>query len=255
MLLIASALKGYSIEATDGILGTVKDFLFDDRTWKLKWLVADTGSWLSENKVLVHPSSIQQTDHDRNAIAVDMTKAQVRGSLAIGKDEPVSMQMETHLYDYYGWDPYWGSSYFAAGAMASPLSIPPFFSSAAMAAPAAATAASDKGNPHLRSMAEVAGYTIHATDGVIGHVESFMIDDASWDIRYLVVDTVNWWPGKHVLMSPFAVRDITWIDRQVWLDVDRAKVRSSPNWDPLDFIDQNFEKDLHRHYGWAGYGF
>ena len=105
MLLIASALKGYSIEATDGILGTVKDFLFDDRTWMLKWLVADTGSWLSESKVLVHPSSIQQTDHDRNAIAVDMTKAQVRGSLAIGKDEPVSMQMETHLYDYYSWIP------------------------------------------------------------------------------------------------------------------------------------------------------
>ena len=139
--------------------------------------------------------------------------------------------------------------------MASPLSAPPFFSSAAMAGPPPAKTREDKGNPHLRSMAEVAGYTIHATDGVIGHVESFMIDDASWDIRYLVVDTVDWWSGKHVLMSPFAVRDITWIDQQVWLDVDRAKVRNSPNWDPLDFIDQNFEKELHRHYGWAGYGF
>ena len=255
MLLIASAMTGYSIEATDGILGTVKDFLFDDRTWMLKWLVVDTGNWLTERKVLLHPSSIQKTDHERNAIVVDLTKVQVHGSLPIGRDEPVSMQMETHLYDYYGWDPYWGNSYFAAGAIASPLSVPPFFSSAAMAAPAPANAVEDKGNPNLRSMSEVVGYTIHATDGVIGHVESFMIDDASWNIRYLVVDTVNWWPGKHVLMSPFAVRDVKWIDRQVWLDADRAKVRSSPNWDPLDFIDQNFEKDLHRHYGWAAYGF
>ena len=60
-------------------------------------------------------------------------------------------------------------------------------------------------DPHLRSIEAVTGYHIHASDGEIGHVEDFLIEDADWSIRYLVVDTKNWWPGKKVLISPRSV--------------------------------------------------
>ena len=110
------------------------------------------------------------------------------------------------------------------------------------------------GDPHLRSTAAVTGYHIHASDRQIGHVENLLIDDVTWGIRYLIIDTKNWWPGKHVLMSPYAVPEISWSKHQVRLDVSRELVKSSPPWSPLDLIDQAYEERLHRHYDWPGYG-
>ena len=117
MLEVGSALKGYAIEASDGRIGTVGDFLFDDRTWKVRWLVVDTGTWLTGRKVLVHPSAIGRADYERRELSVSLTKSQVKGSPDILQDQPVSQQMERRLYDYYGWDPYWGDNYFGMGSM------------------------------------------------------------------------------------------------------------------------------------------
>jgi hypothetical protein len=113
---------------------------------------------------------------------------------------------------------------------------------------------SDEGDPHLRSIAAVKGYHIHASDGSIGHVEDFVIDEVAWDIRYLVIDTANWWPGQHVLMSPLAVRDVSWKTSQIRLNVSRAKVMASPAWKPFDVIDPAFEERLRSHYYWPGLG-
>ncbi len=253
MLLVGSALKGYAIEASDGRIGTVGDFLFDDRTWKMRWLVVDTGGWLTGRKVLVHPSAITHVDYDRQELPVSLTKAQVEASPDILTDAPVSQQMETNLYDYYGWDPLWSGQYFDAGPMAGVVLPSPYFGGT-LREPGDFQLHSDDGDQHLRSIAAVKGYHIHATDGDIGHVENFLIDDASWGIRYLIVDTRNWWPGQHVLMSPYAVRDISWRDHEVRLDVSRDRVKASPAWDPLAIIDQLYEKRLHSHYGWPGYG-
>jgi hypothetical protein len=109
-------------------------------------------------------------------------------------------------------------------------------------------------DPHLRSMAEVSGYHIEASDGAIGHLENVLIDDLAWDVRYLVVDTRNWWFGQHVLISPFAVRDFDWADSKVHLNVSREQVKASPPWAPLDMIDRAYEQRLHAYYGWPGYG-
>jgi len=255
MQLVVSALKGYAIEASDGKIGTVGDFLFDDQTWKLRWLVVDTGGWLTGRKVLIHPSAIGHADYERQELPVALTKAQVEGSPDIRQDQPVSRQMESHLYDYYGWDPYWGSSYFGMGAIGLPLASPPYVGPSAARESGSEESHPDSGDPHLRSIAAVTSYHIHATDGEIGHVENFLVDDASWDVRYLIVDTRNWWPGKHVLVSPYAVREISWSERQVQLNVARGQVKASPPWNPIDMIDQAYEKRLHGHYGWPGYGF
>jgi hypothetical protein len=253
MLLAGSALKGYAIRAQDGRIGSVHDLLFDDSRWTIRWLVVDTGTWLPGRKVLLHPASVSRADHELREISVALTEAQVRGSPDISEDKPVSLQMQRGLYDYYGWDPMWGGGYFGAGAMASPMSARPFFGGTGMLGADHATALDDA-DPHLRSLAAVTGYHLQATDGEIGHVENMLVDDAAWDIRYLIADTRNWLAGKQVLIAPFAVVEIVWEDRIIRLNVSRTHIRSSPPWDPTTLIDDAYQAGLHHHYGWPGYG-
>ena len=128
MLQVISPLKGFAIEASDGRIGTVVDFLFDDASWKVRWLVIDCGTWLTGRKVLIHPSAISRQDLEQREFVVALTKAQVEGSPELVEDQPVSQQMENQLYTYYGWDPLWGGPNLSAipGAMASPLMAPPY---------------------------------------------------------------------------------------------------------------------------------
>ncbi|HZS93378.1 MAG TPA: PRC-barrel domain-containing protein [Chloroflexota bacterium] len=231
MLWNASAISGYAIEASDGRLGTVSDLLFEDVGWAIRWLVVDTGNWLSGRKVLLPLSALGQPDRALRQFPVKLTMQQVKDSPDIDTDQPVSRQLETHVYDYYGWNPYWGS-YMSGGAMAMPFAAPPLLSGARPR-----ETRPDEGDPHLRSIAAVTGYHIHAVDGEIGHVEDFLVDDAGWSIRFITVDTRNWWPGKKVLVSPRAVREIDWADRLIHLNVDRQKVKDGPPYDPAATVD------------------
>ena len=266
MLNAVSSLKGFDIQAKDGSLGTVSDFLFDDSTWKVRWMVVDTGRWLTGRKVLVHPSAVISAEYGARKLNVALTKAQVQDSPDILQDRPVSQQMQNDLYGYYGWDPLWGGGMYGGsmfggsmfgeemGAIASPLSSPAYFGNAALREAERGGSDLDEGDPHLRSIAEVTGYHVHATDGDIGHVQDFLIDNVSWGVRYLIVDTSNWWVGQHVLISPYAVKSVNWSERHVRLDVNRDRVKSSPSWNPSNVIDGEFERRLHNHYGWPGNG-
>jgi hypothetical protein len=253
MLEVISALRGFAIEASDGRIGTVGDFLFDDASWKVRWIVVDCGTWLKGRKVLIHPSAISYSALESEQFEVALTKAQVEGSPSLSEHQPVSKQMEGRLYDYYGWDPLWNGPYpeAMAGAISSPLT-PPYFGLQSRREPPAEIAEPPSEDAHLRGVAEVTGYHIRARDGEIGHVENFMIDSADWSLRYFIVDTSNWWFGKRVLISPGAVTSIDWPDREVALDVTRDQVKSSPPWDPLVAFDEVYKTHLHRHYGWPG---
>ena len=256
MLISGSSLKGLAVEAKDGKIGVVSDVLFDDRTWKTRWMVIDTGHWLTGRKVLVHPSAMAQPDFDRMEIAVHLTKQQVKDSPDIQRDEPVSRRMQDNLYGYYGADPLWGGGNYFGGAMGG------------MGWPLGATRShagddllyadvaplEDEGDPHLRSLAAVTGYHLEATDGPIGHIENFMVDTETWGIRYMAVDTRNWWPGQHVLVSPYAVKSINWFDREVVVDITQAQVKASPPWSPADLVEREYEERLHGYYNWPGYG-
>jgi uncharacterized protein YrrD len=267
MLNAVSSLKGFEIQAKDGLLGTVSDFLFDDSTWKVRWMVVDTGRWLTGRKVLIHPSAVISADYGDRELTVALTKAQVQDSPDILQDRPVSRQMQNDLYGYYGWDPLWGGGMFGGGgmyggsiygggmgAMASPVLAPAYFGESAVREAERGGTSSDDGDPHLRSIAEVTGYHVHATDGEIGHIQDILVDNVSWGIRYLVVDTSNWWFGQHVLVSPYAVKSVEWHDRHVRLDIARERVKSSPPWDPAEITDTEYEQRLHNHYDWPGYG-
>jgi hypothetical protein len=254
MLFAVSGLEGCPIEASDGRIGAVKDFLFDDRSWKIRWMVVDTGGWLPGRKVLVHPSAIaplaipskprlpMMSPGDSLEVSVNLTRRQIEASPEAREDDPVTKDMEALLYDYYGWDPGW------VGANSSENAI------VAEAAQNRAKGAENgpEGGPGLRSAASVSGYHVHASDGELGHVENLLADDANWDIRYLVIATRSWWPGKVVRLARFAVTDVDWVDREVKLNVTREQVKSAPAWDPLAMTNEVTEQQLRRHFGWPG---
>jgi uncharacterized protein YrrD len=252
MLYPGLAFKGFSIEATDGKIGTVSDFLFDDATWKLRWLVVDTGTWLQDRKVLLHPSVIDKADVPNGALLVTLTRDQVEKSPNIATDEPVSRQMEYNLYGYYGVDPMWGGGYYGSNAIATPLAGPPLVEPERAAALRGSQDLSGLGHAdkHLRSLAEVTGYNIHASDGEMGHVESFLIDEDGWDIRYLVANTRNWWFGRHVLLSPAAVTGIAWDLHRIDLNLTCYKIKGSPPWEAAGLMDRAYEQLLQAYYAW-----
>jgi hypothetical protein len=256
MLIAGSALTGCAIEANDGRIETVKTLLFDDTTWKIRWLVIDAGHWLTGRQVLVHPSAIGTANHRLQHLPVNLTKSQLEASPDIRQDKPVTMQMESHLYSYYGWDPYWGPDFYDADIAGFGMIDGYGMSDGGAHRRELDTSqrGSDAGDPHLRRLASVQGYHIHATDGSIGHVGNFLLDDATWTIRYMLVDTRNWWFGAHVLIAPYAVRSIDWNSGEIRLNVMRAQVKTSPPWEPVNLVETMDERGLHEHYGWPGYG-
>ena len=262
MLWNASAIRRYAIAASDGPIGTVSDFLFDDASWQVRWLVVDTGDWLPGRKVLLPPSVLGQLDAKEHEFSVKLTRQQIKDSPEIDTDRPVSRQMETSVYDYYGWSPYWGTGFsmgsynYMPGAGMGTMGTAAIAASPSLGSTRRAKAIADArrrdGDPHLRSIAAVTGYHIHAKDGEIGHVEDFLVEDTDWSIHFLVVDTSNWWFGLKVLIAPRLARKIDWADRLVILDVDRQKVKSSPLYNASKTVDWAYENHYHAYYGGIG---
>lgn len=247
-------LSGSTVTATDGPMGHVKAAYFDDNTWTIRYLVVDTGSWLSERDVLISPYAVEQRVDSGTNINVALTRAQVRASPDIDTHQPVSRQHERQYLDYYGYPDYWeGGGLWGLGAY--PL-IPPYVPTPTDIEAASAMRERDQraADVHLRSSTSVKGYDIQASDGSIGHVQDFVFDAASWAIRYLVVDTRNWWPGgKHVLIATPWIDSIDWSTRTVRVTLTRQQVKNSPDYVQAPDIGRDDEKRLHDAYSRQGY--
>jgi hypothetical protein len=252
MLWNASAIKGYGISASDGKIGAISDLLFDDTSWLVRWLVVDTGNWLSGRRVLLPSSAMDHLDAKQEDCLVKLTMQQIKDGPDIDTERPVSRQMETSVYGHYGYSPYWNSGYGFMGGYgymggmggAMPISL-----ESRRREEEFADAQRNRDDVHLRSVQAVTGYHIHASDGEIGHVDDFLIEDADWSFRYLVVDTKNWWLGKKVLISPRSVKNVDWSDRLVNIDVDRKKVEAGPAYDAAVTIDRAFDEKFLSYYG------
>jgi hypothetical protein len=245
MLIKAKTLQGYTMESVNGEIGTVKEFYFDDRHWAIRYMVADTGNWLSGRQVLISPYSLVATNREEQHIAVNLTKEQIENSPSLERDIPVSQQFEVAYNGYYEWPTYWGGPYMWG------------------AYPSAVEAYHGKGsesrqgekawNPHLRSTNEVSSYYIQATDGEIGHVADFVIDDETWAIRYLIIATHNWWPGKKVLVSPRWIERISWEESKVFFSLTREAIKQSPEYTEELLLTRDYEAELHKHYNRQAY--
>jgi uncharacterized protein YrrD len=248
MLSSSSDLIGYAVRASDGEVGTVADLLFDDHSWTVRWAVVDTGGWITGRQVLLPPSALARPDPAQRAFLADLTRERIENSPGAETEQPVSRQMETDLYGHYGWPPYWGEGYMPPPIGMTATGTTPEILPPGDRAVQLERDARPKGDPHLRSIGEVSGYHIRAQDDSIGHVEDFLIDGDSWTVRYLVIDTRNWWPGKQVLVAPQWIRDISWTDRQVAVDLTTDEIKASPEYDPSRTVDRAYEERLYGSY-------
>ena len=243
MLHKAKTLNGYTLRSLDGDIGKVKEFYFDDQHWAIRYLVADTGSWIPGRQVLISPYALVAVNNTKHYISVDLTKQQIEDSPPLETHKPVSRQFEDAYYGYYGWPGYgvpymWGPYPYIVRDEAK-----------------WKQSAHRKQIPerHLRSMQDVSGHAIQGIDGEIGHVEDFLIDDETWAIRYLIVATRNWWPGKKVLVSPKWIQRVSWGESKVFVNLLRENIKKSPEYTDDALITREFEADLHGHHKRPGY--
>ena len=111
MLYKAKSLLDYKLESLEGEIGRVKEFYFDDHHWTIRYLVADTGNWLTGRQVLISPYALVAVDKEKQHITVDLTKKQIENSPSLDSDKPVSRQFEESYTGYFGWPIYWAGPY------------------------------------------------------------------------------------------------------------------------------------------------
>jgi len=251
MLRNSTDLHGLSIRATDGEIGTVDQIYFEDETWAIRYLTVDTGGWLGGRQVLISPISfIGAPDWQAKRLDVALTKKQVEDSPDINTHQPVSRQHEIAYFGYYGYPFYWGGSdLWGAAPNPAGLAIRIPASTEAMVE----NAAQESADSHLRSTEAVAGYDVEASDGEMGHVDGFIVDDQAWAIRYIEVATRNWWPGKKVLASPAWAERVSWEDSKVYFGLTRETIKDAPAYVEAAPITRDYEKQLHSYYGWPPY--
>jgi hypothetical protein len=238
-------MMNYVLSAKDGEIGKCKDFLFDDKHWTIRYMVADTGKWLLGNKVLISPISLGEPDWGNRLFPVNLTKKQIEDSPSLDEHAPVSRQYEQNYSNYYYWPYYWGGEY-AWGLGPYPPATPPFRS---MERVEEIEKEEDPEETHLRSAKEVTGYHIQASDGDVGHVEDYIVQDNTWAIRYMVVDTRNWLPGRKVLIAPKWIESVDWVDRKVEVNLETKEIKNSPEYDPSLPVNREYETRLYDFYG------
>lgn len=226
--------RGATITARDGDVGSIDDVYFDDQHLTVRYLVVDTGGWLNHRRVLISPYSVRTDASTESQIHVDLTRSQVENSPPIEADEPVSRLYEKAHADYYRYPYYWAGP-FAWGPGAYPALTAGAMRNTAAAAesPTAEEEATQQAleaarRSHLRSSRELIGYQAEARDGSVGRIDDFLIDDQSWSVQQIVVDTRKWLPGGQVTVPADAVQDINWAASEVHLDMDRESIKHGP---------------------------
>ena len=244
MLFNAKTLKGYKLNSFNGEIGKAKEFYFDDRHWAVRYLVADTGNWLTSKQVLISPYALVSVNKEAENIDINLTKKQIEDSPSLQSDKPVSQQFEVNFHEYYDYPLYWGGSSMW-GYCPNIMRDSKVWKKIAQE--------EKTWDSHLRSTNEVSGYHIQANDGEIGHVKDFIIDDETWAIRYLIIDTQNWWPGKKVLISPKWLEHISWKDSKVFVNLTLEIIKQAPEYVEDNLLTRDYENELHQYYNQQGY--
>jgi hypothetical protein len=224
----------------------VDQFYFDDESWAIRYLVVNAGDWLGGRLVLVSPLALRQADWQSRLLDVALTKKQVEDSPPIDTHKPVSRQHEAAYLGYYGYPSYWAAPNYQAALAVQREAV-------AEAEELQARAQRDVADTHLRSTEAVTGYHIEAVDGEIGHVNDFIVDDETWAIRYLEVDTRNWLPGKKVLVSPQWINRVSWTDSKVYVDLRRETIQNGPEWVDSVPVTREYEHRLYNYYARSPY--
>jgi uncharacterized protein YrrD len=252
MLRAISTLKGMTVKAIDGEIGSVYDVYFDGERWTVRYFVVDTGTWLSGRRVLISPMSLHAPEVVGDRLDVGLSRTQVEQAPSWDVDKPVSRQHEIahslhYEHPYYwtgparwgiGWNPFIG---IAAPPRPSPLEEEVL------------ARERESADPNLHSARDVIGLYVHAEDDDVGHVEDLLVDERTWAIRYILVDTRNWLPGRKVVISPTWIKTVSWEDSKVYVDLRRAEIEAAPEYDPNAPLERAHETRLLEHYRRAKY--
>lgn len=232
------------------MIGKVRDLYFDDVHWDVRYLVADTGGWLTGRQVLLSPAAFGTPRWDERSFPVALTRDEIENSPDVATDQPVSRQLEKDIVDYFAWPVYWA----AAPSPAAPIttSIPPP-TMGRETQPELQQSDATKADPNLRSMREVGGYRVQAADGQIGHVEDLVVDDEVWRIRYVVVDTRNWLPGGKVILAPDWFSRFDWQQSLAITGLDKETIKNAHKFDPSQPVNRDYEGRLYDYYGRPAY--
>ena len=224
MLRSIRQLHGKTLRASDGDIGHVKDFYFNDEQWAVRYVIADTGSWLTGRLVLISPHAFGDFHEDNDCLLVNLTRQQIENSPAISLHKPVSRQYEEEYNRYYGWPSYWvGGGMWGVGAFPSPYLMP-------VKEASSGSNPYNGDDPHLRSTQALSGYHIQASDGTIGHVTDFIMDDKSWAICHLVVETAHWFSGKEIVISPKHIERISYDESKVFVNETKEAILEAPEY-------------------------
>jgi hypothetical protein len=244
MLRSVRELVGYTLLASDGEIGACADFLFDDRDWVIRYMVADTRRWLPGRKVLISPAALAEPDWNTRLFPVQLGREQIKDSPALEEHAPVSRTYERNYHEFFGYGLYWeGPELWGARPDPSGILHP------VPSQQQAPLADLEVQEGHIRSINEVHGYDIQGSDDQIGTVDDYVVDDRNWAIEWLVVDTRRWLPGGKVLVSPEWVESVEWVKRRVSIAMTVDQIRNSPKYDPATPINREYEARLYDFHG------
>jgi len=264
MLRDMKEIEGLAIHATDGVLGHVRDFYFDDDSWVVRYFVVETGLGHANRRSLISPMAMGAPEWSEKRIPAGLTQKQVRDAPDIDTDKPVSRQHEIGYAGYYGYPDYWGGGgLWGAGmypdVLQGGLDLATANQGNQRARRLPGHARRDRGEArrendlHLRSANAVMRYYVHATDGDIGHVQGILVEEKTWAIRYIIVNTSNWWLGHDVLIAPEWIDDVYWAESKLMVGLTRDSIKTAPEYDSKVPITREHEKILHAFYGHGGY--
>lgn len=246
------SLLGYNLKEIDGEIGEIVDFYFDDQSWTVRYVIVKTGNWFSGKKVLISPQAFLTPDWENKQFPVNLTQEQIKNSPDIDTDKPVSRQQEEQLNNYYPWVEYWGTSAGHGagifGAMPGDLYYENVAPDPVLTEPSA-NVDNTSSDQHLQSTGSITGYNIDAVDGEIGKVSDFLADDATWKIKFFIVETGSWFNSRKVLLSTRWIKEVNWENSTVVVDITREAVKNSPEFDTTQPVKEEAELKLFTYYG------
>lgn len=243
-----SELTGYSIRAKDEELGRISDLLVDDRKWLIRYFVIDIGNWLTGRKVVLDSSTFGVPDRAERNVTVNLSRKKIEEGPTLAEHEPVSEKYRRSVSNFYGWPGYWNTGIGGVVPSAAPLASPDPEAVRGVADPEEAVREESPTGESLRSFNELKGYSVEATDDSIGHIEDMVTDPADWKVRYFVVDTRNWFPGKKVIIGIDWLTSVSFPVRSAYVNLKRDQIKNSPAYAPDEPITRDYEQDLHEHY-------
>jgi len=227
MMRSVKQLYGEKIGETDAEIGKLKDFYFDDQNWVIRYVIADTTSWLPGRLVLISPHAFGHFEKNGDCLLVNLTRVQIENSPSIDSHKPVSRQYEEEYYRYYGWPSYWDDGG-TLGAEDFPSAPQPQL---ILDEQASLGNGSRNGNdPHLRSTLSLIGYHIQAKDDEIGHVTDFIMDDQNWAICSLIVKTGHWFSAREIVVSQNHIERISYEESTVFVKLTKEAIQAAPEY-------------------------